>query len=366
MSLEVAITCALVLCDVTGEVKSAAISTPDENDYVTVDTLIQIHITNHHRVESFDMESHASTAKLYKFAESIFILNPFHLDRIGSNDWLVDEETCKLIRYDRNVQIQDIVGESGEMYLRVVKSADLRVQVHITNGARIQTLWATPKTSTRAIYEHAVGSGILDNIHQFTLCHEDKPHKTLSATPNHRLLENHLDPKSPWELRLKVAILPESQLMHWTFRKMFPKQGIVFLEISRADHHLFGKKGQFVAAVEGWTGKLDLKFVPPTIKSLVLKGRSVVVDFKHLRFTSLRELVLDFESIEGIDWLNLKGSQLEMLGLPLWFRRRFRSKDAKALKELRSQGKIQLDVINFGGTVHIVYHPTSGEYLYYV
>lgn len=312
----------------------------NENDNVTIADVVQIYITNQDQVDVFNILANETTAKLYKMALSIGILDDSHLNddfKNNSNGWLVDDKTSEPIRYDEHLKIQNIVADTQEMHLKVIKPSDLRVQVHITNGARTMTLWEKPKTSTRVIYQHAVSAGIIDSIFQFALCHEHDLHRKLSAVGNAESLEQHLDPQSPSELRLKVVDIPKETLMEWAFRGMNRKQEISFWEQAIMDHEHYGENSQIMAKVEGWTGKLDLKFLPPMIKSLVLKGRSLAVDLKRLRFTALKEVILDFEAIEDIDWLSLKRSQVEIVVIRM-----------------------------FGNTIKMGRDPKSGDYLYYL
>ena len=355
------------------------------NDYIPMDKMMTIHIINAENLVSFNIGVDTTTFVLYKMAEMMKILHSDHSDDApiqNDQDWLVDEASGTFLTCDMYLQIQDIItpdeglGSTEEITLRVVKTADLKIAVHITNGARRIFLWAKPTTSTRAIYQYAVSAGILQNSCQFMLCHENDDERFLSASASspdpssmHSLVE-HLDPKSPFELMLKVLPIPEDQLIFWTFRAMVPQQEMSFWEQAIVDHKQYGLNSQIVANCnsEMWAGKLDLKFVPSSIKSLVLKGLSVIVDFKHLRFVSLKELVLDFKRIRGIDWLSLGGSQLERLRLPA---HSIMSADdvvnpIEILTDLRSRGEIQIDVIEFGETEKIMYHSQSGVYLYSV
>lgn len=376
--LDLSLIGAFMLCDVSDEALSElslspVISNINENDQSSMEDMIQIHITNQHRVESFKIPPEATTWNLYRLAESIRIIDSFiqsMTPNSDNNEWLVDQGTGRLIRCDRNIQMEDLLTPGvqeieREINLRVIKSADLWIMVHIINGDRYQMVWAKANWSTRKIYQIALEKGIMNNIHQYNLCRANDPRQTLSAIPNHQTLEQHLNLQCPLELRLNVEQMAEDRLLDWTFRKMSPKPEQLFWTQAYYDHDLYGPKSEINVQFEGWTGKLDLKFLPPTIKSLVLRGRSVEVDFKHLRFTSLKELVLDFESIEGIDWLDLEGSQLEALRVPVGFRRSC-AKDLEALRHLRTQGKIKIDAIHFGNLVQIMYHEASCQYLFYV
>ena len=328
--LSLAIISSFVLCHVTDEAAGAAFSYHHEIDEIAKKDMIRIHILNQHREESFTITPQAKTSELYQMAESIGILYPFLLNGAqhkGANEWLVNEETGKLILCDANIQMQEIVPPSleggfqgkfqREIKLQVIRTPDLKIAVRIKNGERMEMIQAKATWSTHSIYQNALDSKIMDNIFQFTLCHENNLHQRLSAIPDDQTLEQNLNAECPLELRLKVEQIPDVTLKNWTFRKMLPKQGLSFWRQARVTNHSrYGQLSQLTAKVEGWTGKLDLKFLPPTIKSLVLKGRSVTVDFKHLKLTSLKELVLDFQSIECIDWLSMEDSQLEILLLP--------------------------------------------------
>ena len=331
-----AIVVIFAFCTSTDGVASPVIPYHGTNDQMSKKDMIEIRIFNQHREASFMIAPNATTLEMYKMAESIGILDPFLLNfgqNKGANEWLVDEEIGKLIRCDGDIQLQDIVppaliGESEVGFiairehkrgikLQVVRTSNLQVAVHITNGERTEVMLAKATWSTYLIYCQALHTKIMDNIFQFTLCHETNPHQRLSAIPNHQTLEQHLDVDCPLELRLKVEQIPGLTLKDWAFRKMLPKQGLSFWrEAPISDHFRYGKESQITAKVEGWTGKLDLKFLPPKIKSLVVKGRYVIVDFKHLKFTSLKELVLDFQSIQCIDWFCVRESQLEILLMP--------------------------------------------------
>ena len=354
------------------------------SDFVPLHEMIQIHIINDMNLGmvSFNVEADTTTSSLYQMAEILKILDSDHVDDSpikNDEDWLVDEATGTFLKCDSNLEIQDIltpgpgVGNTKEITLLVVTTSDLNVAVHITSGASKESVWAKPSTSTLAIYEYAVSAGILQNTCQFMLCHENDHERFLSASPDPsstRLLLEHLDPECPLELNLEVMPIPDGQLIFWMFREMVPQQRMAYWEHAILDHEQYGLNSQIVAncKAEMWAGKLDLKFVPSSIKSIVLRGCSAIVDFKHLYYVSLKELVLDFTWIFGIDWLSLKGSQLERLRLPAHMA--MSADDAvnpvEMLTYLRSRGEIQINAIEFGDTEKIVYDPQSDAYLYSV
>ena len=354
------------------------------SDYVPLHEMIQIHIINDMDLGmvSFNVEADTTTFSLYQMAEILRILDSDHTDNSpirNDEDWLVDEATGTFLKCDSNLEIQDIltpdpgVGNTKEITLLVVTTSDLNIAVHITSGASKEAVWAKPSTSTFAIYEYAVRAGILQNTCQFMLCHENDHNRFLSASPDPsstRLLLEHLDPGCPLELKLEVMPIPDGQLIFWMFREMVPLQGMAFWQQAIFDHEQHGLKSQMVAncKAEMWAGKLDLKFVPASIKLLELKGCSAIVDFKDLIYVSLKELVLDFIWIFGIDWLNLRGSQLERLHLPAHFA--MSADDAvtpvEILTYLRSRREIQINAIEFGDTEKIVYDTQSDAYLYSV
>lgn len=346
----------------------------DENGQMPMEGMVQIHIVNHYRVQSCKIGLRATTSTLYEAATSMEILK--------GDELLIDRTTGNTVDRDSSIQIHQIVNRGpsasnaiNEMNLRVVPaSAESRkIAVFIRNGQRTQAFLAKPETSTHECYAAAVKSGLVGKYAQIMLCHENGPHRKLcpgqfSGLPNFETLEQHLDPRFPNELKLKIEPYPENELISWVFRDMSPKQELPIWK--QHDHNLYGKQSQIVAVMEGWTGKLNLKFVPRTIQLLVIKGLSVTVEFKDLRYGTLKDLCLDFKYIEGIDWLSLEGSQLQILRLPIQVRERYCREDAveivELLKEMRAQGKIQLDLIKFGERERIVYDPSSCDYFYCV
>lgn len=121
-------------------------------------------------------------------------------------------------------------------------------------------------------------------------------------------------------------------------------------------------------AVDSWTGTLNLRYLPHRIRHLSLTGRSVTVNLGELKYTSLKELNLQFVNISDIDLLALKGTNLEELSLSYnaAFDVASTQEILEKISDLRLRNETKLNSVAIGGTDRINFDEKKRKYRYEV
>ena len=358
--------------------------TTSKKGQTPIHQLINVRFHNGDTIKSFPVDEDAKAADLYRKAESVGIIDPRKQDVLWECSGRV------VIPDDPSIMCLAIltpIRMTRQVNLKVFAIEQIESTVHITNGNDTKTFITNPGMRTSEIYRKAVDIGIMDNFHQFLLRYYYDEQRVLindanPMTPPQTLL-NSMDLRSPNDLRLIVSPIPEGVLLFAMFRDMAPNKDIPLWNWARfcfqnpwdASCASFPwpiciKSRVHVLNVPTWSGVLHLEHIPRSVHSMILKGRSVTVNLRALRFSSLTELTLDFEEISGIEWFALSGSSLEILRFPSYAGPQEQHADriVKILNKLRAQGKIALQLIDFGARTSnqkvIWYHPVLDEYKY--
>ena len=363
---------------------------------------VRVRINNGDEKLSFLVDPRSTTAELYRYAKSIGIMK-------SMNNALLCDSNDRMIADDSSVQLMTILPPLSlanlvmprQLILSVFEAKQTEITIHITNGDITRSFIANAATSTNNVYDRAVNIGIMDNFHQFLLRFEEEPHEAL-VQHSQQILLHSIDPKKPNELSLIVSPIPEGVLLFAMFRDMTPNQDVpswnyaqfcvqnpwhvLCASLSRRieyeddmddDVDSNSKSGDqdedwandiHVVNVPAWNGVLYLEHTPDSVRSMTLKGHSVRVNLESLRFSSLKELTLDFEIIIGLDIKELSGLTLEILKLPS--HPGVHPEDVNhvlnLLSTMRAHGEIQLDRLEFGRPETtqetIWYDPTEEDY----
>ena len=378
--------------------------------------MIRVRIINGDEMVSFLMDSADTTAELYRSARSFGMLSPL-------NDTVLWEYSGRIIPNGPSRQLPPILTPPSlpslkmprELILYVFAMDQIEITVHITNGDITKSFVVNAATKTDEIYQKAVDIGIMDNFYQFLLRYQYATDPTFVPVANHstraHTLLDSIDLSHPNELSLIVSPIPEGVLLYRMFQDMTPNQNIpswnyaqfcirnpwhvlcsslsrriqyednVHPEVDLTDIQESKQKVENqtedsfndidVLNVPTWSGILHLEHIPPSTRSMVLKGASVTLNFQTLRFSSLKELTLDFDEIIGLDIGALSGSSLEVLRLPSHsgLPEEEVADTLAMLNSMRAQEQTQLGVIDFGGGWRkqrmIWYNPRNGDYDYF-
>ena len=394
---------AIICCCSTDKRKGKRFQRPHSTQRTkkaSLQQLISVSVNNGNETQSFTINSGATTAELYRKAEATGIIDPMNVEFltqiIGNSQKferriIPDDPSIRLLAILESSSVANLVVPCG-MILSVFAFEKVEITVRITNGDFTRSFKTKAGTLTSDVYQKAVDCGIMDNFYQFLLrCQHDEDHililNTDPSTPP-RTLVDYVNPRNPNELRLIVSPIPEGVLLFAMFRHMSPNQNIPSWDYARFcnQHHWhvlcasLSRRIEYegnmsvvdvdesnvptsrtqpddwansihVVNVPSWTGTLHLEHIPPSVRSMKLKGKSVRVDFRSLKYSSLRELSLDFEKVIRFDILSLSGSSLEVLRLPS--HRKLQPKevihDLGMLRMMRTLDKIRLKMLVFGG-----------------
>ena len=370
--------------------------------------MIRVRITSGTTVVSFSMKPDSTTEELYRTAE-FYGITEYPKDTVlwkHSGCIIPDDESMSLITIlaplsPENAQLQ------RHLILSVFAVEQIEITVHITNGDESQSFVVNAATRVSAVYQIAMDIGILKNRHRFWLMHRFDRNRVLDNDVNDstppRILLHSINLRYPNELRLIVSPIPEGYLLFALFHKMTPNQHVPFWKYAefceRNPWHchcsdlswalrkedaassnaisgdtISGNKvfdwPRNIAVVNEptWSGALHLECMPRCVRLLTLKGRTVAVNFKTLRFSSLTYLSLDFEEVIGFDVAALSGSSLKVLKLEshpgIWELQKEGMQDVlNGLMKMREQRKIRLKKIVFG-TGMVYYDSLERRYVY--
>lgn len=377
-------------------------------DRISSQQMILVRIINDVIMQSFWMNPNDTTAQLYRSAHFIGILN------LLNNTVLWDSGRC--IPYDDSMRLSAILAPPSsfpnlkvrrELILHVFAVEQIEITVQIENGDTIKSFTANAGMRTSEVYRQAVRMGIMENSNQFLLHYRYERDKVLvfrssPSSPPLTLIEC-VDPRSPRELKFIVAPYPEGLLLFAMFRDMAPNQHISFWEYAKFCNldpwhaHCSDLSWRFeydqnedasemsensigdwsnvhdivVVNVPTWSGVLHLENIPKSVRSMNLHGQSVTINLESLRFSSLKELILDFNQIIGFETiLGITGSQLEVLRLPhhIGLLQQDQQHVLNKLTRMRSKGEIVLKEIAFGRVMReqqfIRYDPKTKQYIY--
>lgn len=348
--------------------------------------MIRVRINNGNKTETFLTNPNTTATELYQDAESLGITDPMKINVL----W---DYRGSIIPNNSSLRILDIVSRGfpslpnsnmpRELILYVFAPKQIEITIHITNGDITQTLVVNAGTRTRAVHRRAIRLGILKNTFQFMLKYRHEkgrvlPHYANTSAPGQTML-HCVDPQKPRELNLIVSRIPEGALLFAMLEGMRPNDDIpswkyalfciqnpwhrLCSSLSRmSEYHDSSKEqsngertiqdftnGIYVVDVSNWSGTLHLGHVPRSVRSMVLKGKSVRVNFETLRFSFLKELTLDFDEVIGLDIEALSGSTLEVLRLSSdWGIQK--ENDGNILDMLnakRAHNEIRLEMIHF-------------------
>ena len=367
---------------------------------------VRIRINNGDKKVSFFVDSRSTAAELYRNAESIGMMNPMRNAVLcDSNDRIIPDSSIRLSTILPAPSLVNLVIPR-QLILSVFEADQTEIIVHIINGDITRSFMVNAATQTHEVYQRAVNIGIMDNFYQFLLRFRYEPRRVLvqytkPSAPS-KIVLDYIDPNNPNELSLIVSPFPEGVLFFAMFRDMTPNQDIpswnwakfcfqnpwhgLCASLSRRieyeedmddDVDSNSKSGDqdedwandiHVVNVPAWNGVLYLEHTPDSVRSMTLKGHSVRVNLESLRFSSLKELTLDFEIIIGLDIKGLSGLTLEILRLPS--HPGLPPEDVNhvlnLLTSMRAQGEMQLDKLEFGrpdtAQKIIWYDPTEEDY----
>lgn len=351
---------------------------------------IRVRIRNANVTADFYMDSDATAAELYQKADVIGMMN--------TNAVLL-EHNGRIIRDDPSMKLLLILSPPSLKEMRTQRRLllyplavdQIKITVVITNGDIAKSMVVNAGTRTNEVYEKALEIGILKNQYQSLLrCRSDR-NRILenNCSPSSRppTLLDYIDPTHPNKLNLIVTSIPEGMLLFKMFRDMAPNQNIpswswaLFCNQNpwhnlcsylsqRIQYEIGEQLGHKVASglmsrenvedwaneihvvnVPTWSGVLHVQYLPRSVRVMHLKGHSVGVDLTSLRFSSLTELTLDFDTIiGGFNFETLSGSSLKVLRLPSYTG--LKDGDVnnvlKTLAKMKRRGKIRLERIDFG------------------
>lgn len=390
MNLGFTISCAFVLChaaDQNGNEAGDIVHRPLIPYEAQLHDMVKIQIVDGNKMVSFFMRRDSTTAGVYRKAQSFGILR--HLNNI-----VLKADNGPLIPNDSAITLlPTLVPESPanqvmphQLNLTVFAVEQIEISVQIINGEQAAIFFLSAANRPKDVYERAVELGIMNNGHQFWLSYINQG-KVLYNDNNpsypEKALLDCIDPWNPHELSLIVTPIPEGLLLYQLFRQMTPNYQIHWWNYAKfcreQPWHVqcsrISANGVPVPVlkvdVPSWGGNINLENTPPSIRSMILRGQSVEVDFGALRFTSLNELTLDFREISGWDITGLSGSSLKVLRYPCYSGIQDDHVDyyLKTLTTLRAQNKIQLDSIYYapiGSTQCMIqYDPVTKSYDYF-
>lgn len=366
----------------------------------------RITILIHHGDEkkSFEMNPDEPTSKAYVCAANLL-----GIPGLGKDTVLLDDRG-HIIPDDPKMWLLEALPEptaiERHFNLHVVAVDHIAIMVDITNGVDTESFVVNAGTRGIEVYQMAVDIGIMENHYQFMLQYPYERDRVTGVLPKiadpsipGQALLYSIDPRNPTELRLSVSPAPEGMLLHAMFRDMTPNQDIPFWnyiqfcsinpwhvlcssltynlpEVIAGDISPISNQRNMqcveleMDSVPTWSGALRLEHTPKSVQILVLKGQSVKVDFESLRFTSLRELTLDFEEVIGLNPVALSGSSLKVLRLSSRVVLSGLKVDGllDTLAGMRARGEIELDCICFGRTKAeqkvIRYNSMAKEYVW--
>ena len=144
-----------------------------------IQRMIKVQVHNEDKMETFPINPEATTAVLYRTAESIGIMDP-------RNKTVLWEYECSggvFIPDDPSIRCLDILTPTAshqrpkklpkQIILHVFAAKQIAITVHITNGNNTESILCNPLTRTSEIYQKAVDIGIVDNYHQFLLQYQN-------------------------------------------------------------------------------------------------------------------------------------------------------------------------------------------------
>ena len=366
--------------------------------------LLRILVDNGEQQKSFLLNPEATTAELYRKAEATGIMDPIKLEFLTQVIWDPDQTERRIIPDHPSIKLLSILEPSilpnlvrpRQLSLSVFAMEQIAIVVRITNGNVTKSFMANARTRTSEIYQRAVHIGIMDNFYQFLLrCQHDTNrmliHDSNSSNSIHPpTIMDCMNPRNPNELRLIVSPFPDGVLLFAMFRYMSPNQNIPswswadfcarnpwhvlcsslsrrieyednvdYTDVAISNSLNLVPMNQvedwandiYVVNVPTWSGVIHLEHIPRSVRCMNVKGHSVSVDLRALRFSSLRELTLNFEEVIGFDITALSGSPLEVLKLPS--HRKLDEKEVDyiidMLSMMRKMKKIRLETIVFGG-----------------